>query len=73
MSLQVIYCQNFFERLVEDAGILTDCSIKTQEPEDLLDFDFSGESVENKIIMKVSPFLLIVIKFRKGKVLRYDP
>eukprot|EP00112_Aurelia_sp_Birch-Aquarium-sp1_P012741 Seg2683.2 transcript_id=Seg2683.2/GoldUCD/mRNA.D3Y31 product="Cell cycle checkpoint protein RAD1" protein_id=Seg2683.2/GoldUCD/D3Y31 len=38
--------------LVEDAGILTDCSIKTQEPEDLLDFDFSGEDVENKIIMK---------------------
>ena len=40
-------------RLVEDAGILTDCSIKTQEPEDLLDFDFSGADVENKIIMKV--------------------
>ena len=40
-------------RLVEDAGILTDCSIKTQEPDDLLEFDFSGEDVENKIIMKV--------------------
>ena len=39
--------------MVEDAGILTDCSIKTQEPEDLLDFDFSGEDVANKIIMKV--------------------
>ena len=38
---------------MEDAGILTDCSIKTQEPEDLLDFDFCGENVENKIIMKV--------------------
>eukprot|EP00795_Rhopilema_esculentum_P015240 gene15240-6447_t len=38
--------------LVEDAGILTDCSIKTQEPDDLLEFDFSGEDVENKIIMK---------------------
>jgi len=40
--------------LVEDAGILTDCSIKTQEPEDLLDFEFSGENVENKIIMQSS-------------------
>ena len=38
---------------MEDAGILTDCSIKTQEPEDLLDFEFSGENVENKIIMQV--------------------
>lgn len=58
----MLHC--FLLRLVEDAGILTDCSIKTQEPEDLLDFDFSGESVENKIIMKVKLNSLTIIWFR---------
>eukprot|EP00794_Sanderia_malayensis_P014016 gene14017-15474_t len=38
--------------LVEDAGILTDCSIKTQDTSEVLDFDFQGDEVENKIIMK---------------------
>ena len=45
---------------MEDAGILTDCSMKTQEPDELLDFDFDGENVENKIIMKVKNFLKII-------------
>ena len=41
-----------FYRL-EEGGILTDCSIQTQEPDETLDFDFSGADVLNKIIMKV--------------------
>ena len=40
-------------RLAEEGGILTDCSIKTQEPEDIVDFNFSSADVVNKIIMKV--------------------
>ena len=39
-------------RLEED-GVLTDCSIKTQEPDEILDFNFSSDNVVNKIIMKV--------------------
>ena len=38
---------------LEEGGILTDCSIQTQEPDETLDFDFSGADVLNKIIMKV--------------------
>ena len=38
--------------LVDDSGVLTDCSVKTQESEDLVDLNFSGEDVMNKIIMK---------------------
>lgn len=37
---------------LEEGGILTDCSIQTQEPDETLDFDFSGADVLNKIIMK---------------------
>lgn len=37
--------------LVED-NITTDCSIKTQEPEETLDFEFCAANVVNKIIMK---------------------
>ena len=40
-------------RLVEEGGVLTDCSIRTQEPEEILDFNFSSADVLNKIIMKV--------------------
>lgn len=42
-----------FYRL-EEGGVLTDCSIRTQEPEETLDFNFSSANVINKIIMKVS-------------------
>lgn len=38
--------------LLEDEGVVTDCSIKTQEPDDVLDFDFNNANVINKIIMK---------------------
>ena len=33
--------------------MLTDCSIRTQEPDETLDFNFSSANVINKIIMKV--------------------
>ena len=53
------YCCIIIVRL-EEGGVLTDCSIQTQEPDETLDFDFSSAEVLNKIIMKVrrkTPFL----------------
>ncbi|XP_074643105.1 cell cycle checkpoint protein RAD1-like [Tubulanus polymorphus] len=38
--------------LLEENGVLTDCSIKTQEPDETLDFNFCSTNVINKIIMK---------------------
>ncbi|EDO28618.1 predicted protein [Nematostella vectensis] len=38
--------------MLEEGGVLTDCSIQTQEPDETLDFDFSSSKVLNKIIMK---------------------
>jgi len=38
--------------MLEDDGVLTDCSLKTLEPDEVLDFDFCSANVVNKIIMK---------------------
>ncbi|KAI8783251.1 cell cycle checkpoint protein RAD1 [Biomphalaria glabrata] len=38
--------------MLEEDGVLTDCSLKTLEPDEVLDFDFSSANVVNKIIMK---------------------
>ncbi|XP_059171940.1 cell cycle checkpoint protein RAD1-like [Physella acuta] len=38
--------------MLEEDGVLTDCSIKTLEPDEVLDFDFCSANVVNKIIMK---------------------
>ncbi|XP_046562563.1 cell cycle checkpoint protein RAD1-like [Haliotis rubra] len=38
--------------ILEEEGVLTDCSIKTLEPDEVLDFDFCSTNVINKIIMK---------------------
>jgi len=38
--------------MLEEDGVLTDCSIKTLEPDEVLDFDFCSNNVVNKIIMK---------------------
>ncbi|KAK2154367.1 hypothetical protein NP493_2193g00010 [Ridgeia piscesae] len=38
--------------MLEDGGVLTDCSIKTMEPDETLDFNFCSTNVVNKIIMK---------------------
>ena len=40
--------------MLEEEGVLTDCSLKTLEPDEVLDFDFCSTNVINKIIMKVS-------------------
>uniref|UniRef100_H2YAI2 Cell cycle checkpoint protein RAD1 n=1 Tax=Ciona savignyi TaxID=51511 RepID=H2YAI2_CIOSA len=37
---------------LEEDGAVTDCSIKTMEPDDILDFEFSAANVVDKIIMK---------------------
>ncbi|XP_070541708.1 cell cycle checkpoint protein RAD1-like [Ptychodera flava] len=37
---------------LEEGGVLTDCTIKTLEPDEVLDFNFSSANVINKIIMK---------------------
>ncbi|XP_014681061.1 PREDICTED: cell cycle checkpoint protein RAD1-like [Priapulus caudatus] len=38
--------------MLEEMGVTTDCSIKTQDADESLDFDFCSENVVNKIIMK---------------------
>lgn len=38
--------------VLEEEGVLTDCSIKTLEPDEVLDFNFCSTNVINKIIMK---------------------
>ncbi|KAK3747994.1 hypothetical protein QZH41_014362 [Actinostola sp. cb2023] len=38
--------------MLEEGGVLTNCSIQTEEPDETLDFDFSSANVLNKIIMK---------------------
>lgn len=38
--------------ILEEDGVLTDCSIKTLDPDEVLDFNFSSTNVINKIIMK---------------------
>jgi len=38
---------------LEDSGVVTDCSLKTLEPQDILDFNFNSANVTNKVIIKV--------------------
>ncbi|ELT99083.1 hypothetical protein CAPTEDRAFT_116275 [Capitella teleta] len=38
--------------LLEENGVLTDCSLKTLEPDETLDFNFLSTNVVNKIITK---------------------
>lgn len=37
--------------IIEEGGVIVDCSLKTQEPEDILDFDFDPNVVVNKILL----------------------
>ncbi|XP_028604452.2 cell cycle checkpoint protein RAD1 [Podarcis muralis] len=37
---------------LEDGGVVTVCKINTQEPEEILDFDFCSTNVVNKIILQ---------------------
>lgn len=38
--------------MLEDNGVVTDCSLKTLEPEDTLDFNFNSANVVCKVIIK---------------------
>ncbi|XP_072164089.1 cell cycle checkpoint protein RAD1-like [Diadema setosum] len=38
--------------MLEESGVVTDCSIRTLEPDEMLDFNFCSANVINKIIMK---------------------
>ncbi|XP_071447685.1 cell cycle checkpoint protein RAD1 [Hetaerina americana] len=38
--------------LLEEGGVITDCSIKTQEPNEIIDFGFTPSDVLNKIILR---------------------
>lgn len=37
---------------LEEGGVVTVCKINTQEPDELLDFDFCSTKVVNKIILQ---------------------
>ncbi|XP_066585996.1 cell cycle checkpoint protein RAD1 [Prorops nasuta] len=38
--------------LIEEDGVITDCSLKTQEPNELLDFHLEPENVSNKVVVQ---------------------
>ncbi|XP_076175493.1 cell cycle checkpoint protein RAD1 isoform X2 [Ptiloglossa arizonensis] len=38
--------------LIEEDGIITDCSLKTQDPDELLDFHLEPENVLNKVVLQ---------------------
>lgn len=40
-----------FSPSLEESGVLTDCSIQTQDADEILDFEFCGANVVNKVIM----------------------
>uniref|UniRef100_A0A1B6GZS0 Cell cycle checkpoint protein RAD1 n=1 Tax=Cuerna arida TaxID=1464854 RepID=A0A1B6GZS0_9HEMI len=42
--------------LLEEGGVITDCSLKTLEADDVLDFDFPVSSVANKVILQSGDF-----------------
>ncbi|XP_023245775.1 cell cycle checkpoint protein RAD1 [Copidosoma floridanum] len=37
--------------LIEEDGIIVDCSLKTQDPDEILDFNLDPESVVNKVLL----------------------
>ncbi|XP_045139370.1 cell cycle checkpoint protein RAD1-like [Portunus trituberculatus] len=53
-SLKMVYRGHGYPLVLEleEDGVVTDCEIKTEEPEDTLDFDFFSTGVMNKIIMR---------------------
>ena len=38
--------------LIEEDGIITDCSLKTQQPDELVDFHLDPEDVLNKVVLQ---------------------
>jgi len=52
VECEAIYIyQNKYCRL-EEGGVITDCSIRTLEAEEILDFNFCAANVLNKIILR---------------------
>ena len=45
------YVHPVFFFSLEESGVLTDCSIQTQDADEILDFDFCSANVVNKVIM----------------------
>ncbi|XP_006609911.1 cell cycle checkpoint protein RAD1-like isoform X2 [Apis laboriosa] len=54
VALQLFYKANGHPVtvLIEEDGIITDCSLKTQEPDELLDFHLEPENVLNKVVLQ---------------------
>lgn len=40
--------------LIEEDGIITDCSLKTQDPDEILDFHMETELVLNRVVLKTT-------------------
>lgn len=38
--------------IIEENGVITDCSLKTQDPDELLDFRLEPENVLNKVVLQ---------------------
>lgn len=38
--------------LIEEGGIITDCNLKTQEVDELLDFHLDADDVLNKVVLQ---------------------
>lgn len=41
----------YYSCSLEESGVVTDCSIQTQDADEILDFDFCSANVVNKVIM----------------------
>ena len=56
MCVFALFCYFNVDSL-EEGDVVTECSIKTHEAVETLDFEFYGSNVVNKIIMKVNTLL----------------
>jgi len=56
VSLVKLLLLNYTDCRLEEGGIITDCSLKTMEVFDILDFSIPAESTTSKIIIRSSDF-----------------
>ncbi|XP_017790528.1 PREDICTED: cell cycle checkpoint protein RAD1-like [Habropoda laboriosa] len=54
VAVQLFYKGNGYPVtvLIEEDGVITDCSLKTQDPDELLDFHLEPENVLNKVVLQ---------------------
>ncbi|CAK9804392.1 Cell cycle checkpoint protein RAD1, partial [Anthophora quadrimaculata] len=54
VAVQLFYKGNGYPVtvLIEEDGVITDCSLKTQDPDELLDFHLEPENVMNKVVLQ---------------------